>query len=117
MKKIKNKVLNKVHTICATLFVAVCITMLFAPEQTFAQTGVSKAKSALSTMTTDISGLYDTAWKALLAVAAIVAIIGGFIVYSKWSSGDPNATKLAAAWFGSALFLAIAGVFIKAMFL
>jgi hypothetical protein len=113
MKKIK----NKVHTISAILFMAICATMLFAPEQAFAQTGVSKAKSALSTMTTDVSGLYDTAYKALLAVAAIVAIIGGFIVYSKWSSGDPNATKLAAAWFGAALFLAVAGVFVKAMFL
>jgi hypothetical protein len=114
MKKTNNKVLNKVLRISATLFVAVC--MLFVPVQTFAQTGVSKAKSALATMTTDVSGLYDTVFKALLTIAAIVGIIGGFIVYSKWQSGDPNVTKLAAAWFGAALFLAVAGVFIKAMF-
>jgi hypothetical protein len=114
MKKIKNKVL----TVYATLFVAFCVTTMFIPEQTFAQTSViAKAKSALSTTTSEVSGLYDTAYKALLAIAAIVGIIGGFIVYSKWSSGDPNATKLAAAWFGSALFLAAVGVFIKAIFL
>jgi ABC-type oligopeptide transport system substrate-binding subunit len=114
MKKIKNKVRSKAFAIYAALFVAICAMSVPA----FAQTsGISKAKSALSTTTSEVSSLYDTAYKALLAIAAIVGIIGGFIVYSKWSSGDPNATKLAAAWFGSALFLAAVGVFIKAIFL
>jgi hypothetical protein len=108
---------NRLLKIYATLFVAFCFALL-VPEQVSAQTsGITKAKSALSTTSSEISGLYDTAYKALLAIAAIVGIIGGFIVYSKWSNGDPNATKLAAAWFGSALFLAAVGVFIKAMFL
>jgi hypothetical protein len=112
MKKIKNKLFK----ICATLFVAFCI-VLFAPELSAQTSGIAKAKTALNTTTSEVSGLYDTAYKALLAIAAIVGIIGGFIVYSKWSSGDPNATKLAAAWFGAALFLAAVGVFIKAIFL
>jgi TRAP-type C4-dicarboxylate transport system permease small subunit len=117
MKKIKNKVLNKVRTIYAKLFVTICAIMLLASTQVFAQAELSKAKTALGTVVSSITGIYDTVYKVLLAIAAIVAIIGGFIVYSKWNSGDPNATKLAAAWFGSALFLVVIGVFIKAVFL
>jgi TRAP-type C4-dicarboxylate transport system permease small subunit len=114
MKKIKNKLLK----LYATLLVAFCIALLVPGQLSYAQTsGIAKAKTALNTTTSEVSGLYDTAYKALLAIAAIVGIIGGFIVYSKWSSGDPNATKLAAAWFGAALFLAAVGVFIKAIFL
>ncbi|MDR1056463.1 MAG: DUF4134 domain-containing protein [Prevotellaceae bacterium] len=113
MKKIKNKLLK----IYVVLFMT-CFAMLLVPAELSAQTsGIAKAKTALNTTTSEVSGLYDTAYKALLAIAAIVGIIGGFIVYSKWSSGDPNATKLAAAWFGAALFLAAVGVFIKAIFL
>jgi hypothetical protein len=113
MKKIKNKLLKTYVVLFMT-----CSAMLLVSGQLSAQTsGITKAKSALSTTTSEVSGLYDTAYKALLAIAAIVGIIGGFIVYSKWSSGDPNATKLAAAWFGAALFLAAVGVFIKAIFL
>ncbi|MDR1182343.1 MAG: DUF4134 domain-containing protein [Bacteroidales bacterium] len=110
----KNK--NKLFKIYATLLVAFCIVLL-VPELSAQTSGIAKAKTALNTTTSEVSGLYDTAYKALLAIAAIVGIIGGFIVYSKWSSGDPNATKLAAAWFGAALFLAAVGVFIKAIFL
>jgi hypothetical protein len=113
MKKVKNRVLK----IYAALFVAFCMVLLLSDQISAQTSGITKAKSALNTTTSEITGLYDTAYKALLAIAAVVGIIGGFIVYSKWSNGDPNATKLAAAWFGSALFLAAVGVFMKAIFL
>jgi hypothetical protein len=118
MKKTKNNVLNNVHAIHAILFVAICAIMMFASEEALAQSsGLSKAKSALSTTTTEISGLFDTVYKLCLAVAAICAIIAGIIIYNKWGSGDPNATKLVAAWFGAGLFILAVGVFVKAMFL
>ncbi|MDR0606510.1 MAG: DUF4134 domain-containing protein [Bacteroidales bacterium] len=114
MKKIK----NKARTICAALFVAICTIMLFVPEQTHAQsTGISKAKTALNTVAGDISGLYDTVSKVLFAIAALIALVGGIIVYSKWTHGDPNAAKLVAAWLGSILFFVASGVLVRAMFL
>ncbi len=98
------------------LLIFFAVTVISA--QAFAQTsGISKAKTALTTTTTEISGLFDTVYKALMAIAAIIGLIGIVQVYSKWQGGDPNATKVAAAWFGAALFFVGAGVFIKAVFL
>jgi hypothetical protein len=119
MKKLKTKVLNIVLHFFAILVMAVCSMTFFTfSGQAFAQTtGLSKAKSALTTTTTEISGLFDLVSKFMFAIAAICALVGAFIVYSKWNSGDQQSTKLAAAWFGSGLFLLAAGVFVRAIFL
>ncbi len=47
--------------------------------------------------------LLDT--KLIYAIGAVVGLIGGVKVYSKWSSGDPDTTKTAASWFGACIFL------------
>ncbi|MDR1898280.1 MAG: DUF4134 domain-containing protein [Prevotellaceae bacterium] len=120
MKKIKTKVLNIVIHFFAILVMAVCsMTFFMFSGQAFAQTtgGINKAKTALTTVTSDISGLFELVSKFMFAIAAICALVGAFIVYSKWNSGDQQSTKLAAAWFGSGLFLLAAGIFIKAIFL
>jgi hypothetical protein len=89
------------------------VTLMSLP----ASAQISKAKTSLTTMTTDLSGLFDTASKVIYAIAALIGLIGGVVVYQKWSSGDPNTTKLVGAWFGSALFLAVVATFLRAMFL
>ncbi|MGL4364636.1 MAG: DUF4134 family protein [Bacteroidales bacterium] len=81
------------------------------------QAQISKAKSSLTTVTSDLSGLFDTAVKVMYACAAIAGLIGAITLYQKWNSGDPNTSKLVGAWFGAALFLAISATFLKTMFL
>jgi len=78
---------------------------------------VSKAKSALNTVTTDLQGIFDVVTKVMYAVAAIAGLIGAITIYQKWNSGDPNTNKLVGAWFGAALFLAVVATFLKAMFM
>jgi len=77
---------------------------------------ISKAKTALTSATSDLTGLFDTATKVIYAIAAISGLIGAITLYQKWNSGDPNTAKLVGAWFGAALFLAVVGTFLRAMF-
>lgn len=61
------------------------------------------------------ANLLDT--KLIYAIGAVVGLIGGVKVYSKWSSGDPDTTKTAASWFGACIFLIVAATILRSFFL
>ena len=48
---------------------------------------------------------------------AVVGLIGGVKVYSKFSSGDPDTSKTAASWFGACIFLIVAATILRSFFL
>ena len=52
----------------------------------------------------------------MYAIGAIVGLIGAVKVYNKWNSGDHDTGKVAAAWFGSCVFLVIVSTVIRAFF-
>ena len=53
----------------------------------------------------------------IYAIGAVVGLIGGIKVYSKWSSGDPDTSKTAASWFGACIFLVVAATILRSFFL
>ena len=59
--------------------------------------------------------LLDT--KLIYAIGAVVGLIGGVKVYSKFSSGDPDTSKTAASWFGVCIFLIVAATILRSFFL
>ncbi|MEO8172540.1 MAG: DUF4134 domain-containing protein [Sediminibacterium sp.] len=52
----------------------------------------------------------------MYAVGAIVGLIGAVKVFQKWNAGDHDTGKVAAAWFGSCVFLVVVVTVIKAFF-
>lgn len=52
----------------------------------------------------------------MYAIGAIVGLIGAVKVYQKWSAGDHDTGKVAAAWFGACVFLVVVVTVIKAFF-
>ena len=59
--------------------------------------------------------LLDT--KLIYAIGAVVGLIGGVKVYSKFSSGDPDTSKTAASWFGACIFLIVSATVLRSFFL
>lgn len=59
--------------------------------------------------------LLDT--KLIYAIGAVVGLIGGVKVYSKFPSGDPDTSKTAASWFGACIFLIVAATILRSFFL
>ena len=55
--------------------------------------------------------------KLSYAVGAVIRLIGGVKVSSKFSSGDPDASKTAASWFGACIFLTVAATILRSFFL
>jgi hypothetical protein len=79
------------------------------------RTGASAAM-ALNNVQTDMTSYVQPITNICYIVAAIVGIIGGVQVYSKWTSGDPGAGKTAAGWGAAAVFLILVPSIITSLF-
>lgn len=64
-----------------------------------------------------VRGYFDKGVSLMYVTAAVIGLVGAIKVYSKWSSGDPDTTKVASAWFGGCVFVAIAAAVLRAFFL
>lgn len=65
---------------------------------------------------TKVRGYFAAGTNLMYAVGAIVGLIGAVKVYQKWNSGDQDTGKVAAAWFGSCVFLVVVATVIKSFF-
>lgn len=64
-----------------------------------------------------VSSYFQPLTTLIYAIAAVLGLVGGVRVYSKFSSGDPDASKSATALFLSCVFLVIVGTVLKSFFL
>ena len=64
-----------------------------------------------------VTSYFDPGTKLIYAIGAVVGLIGGVKVYSKFSSGDPDTSKTAASWFGACIFLIVAATILRSFFL
>jgi hypothetical protein len=65
---------------------------------------------------TQVRSYFAAGTNLMYGVGAIVGLIGAVKVYQKWNSGDPDTGKVAAAWFGSCVFLVVVATVIKSFF-
>jgi len=86
------------------------VAALSASAQGNGMAGISEA-------TNMVTSYFDPLTKLIFAVAAILGLVGGVRVYSKFSSGDPDASKSATALFLSCVFLVIVGTVLRSFFL
>lgn len=73
--------------------------------------------AGINEATNMVTSYFDPLTKLIFAVAAILGLVGGVRVYSKFSSGDPDASKSATALFLSCVFLVIVGTVLRSFFL
>ena len=65
---------------------------------------------------TRVRSYFDSGTDLMYAIGAIVGLIGAVKVYQKWNSGDHDTGKVAAAWFGSCVFLVVVATVIRSFF-
>lgn len=86
--------------------------LLLISFYTTAQNGIAGINEA----NTKVRSYFASGTNLMYAVGAIVGLIGAVKVYQKWNSGDHDTGKVAAAWFGSCVFLVIVATVIKSFF-
>ncbi|MCU4176977.1 DUF4134 domain-containing protein [Carboxylicivirga sp. N1Y90] len=89
----------------------ILIGLLYILPRLFAQSadGIDQA-------TTEVQSYVDPVANLIIAIGAVVGLIGGIRVYIKWQSGDQDTQKALMGWFGACLFLVLVGVVIRAFF-
>ena len=90
--------------------VALGLTAMSALAQGNGAAGITEATSM-------VTSYFAPATNLIYAIGAIVGLIGGVKVYSKFSSGDPDTGKTAASWFGACIFLIVSATILRSFFL
>jgi hypothetical protein len=74
------------------------------------------ANAGINEANTKVRSYFAAGTNLMYAVGAILGLIGAVKVYQKWNSGDQDTGKVAAAWFGSCVFLVVVATVIKSFF-
>jgi len=90
------------------------ILLLLSSVVVIAQTGDGDA--GIRQATDMVKGYFATATTLLYAVGAVVGLVGAVKIFQKWNSGEPDTSKIAAAWFGSCIFLVVVATVLKSFF-
>ncbi|MDM8175988.1 DUF4134 domain-containing protein [Olivibacter sp. 47] len=77
-----------------------------------AQSGLDGIEQA----NTEVRGYFDAGTKLMYGVGAMIGLIGAVKVYQKWNGGEQDTNKVAAAWFGSCIFLVVVTTIIRSFF-
>lgn len=77
---------------------------------------MAQSAAGIDQATAEVSSYVDPVSNLIIAIGAVVGLIGGVRVYIKWQSGDQDTQKAIMGWFGACLFLILIGVVIKAFF-
>ena len=72
--------------------------------------------AGINEATTKVKSYFNSGTSLMYAIGAIVGLVGAIKVYQKWNSGDQDTGKVAAAWFGSCVFLVVVATVIKSFF-
>lgn len=106
VKKFTGKYGKKISVFAAAMSVSL---MTMAQTATGFGAGIDSAQSEIQPLFSKVSVL-------MLAIGGIIGLIGAIRIYIKWNNGDQDVTKSIIAWGGAALFLAISGAVIGAVF-
>ena len=92
--------------------ILVLLTLIISQVNLLAQDGNAGIQEANQ----KVRSYFDSGTNLMYAVGAILGLIGAVKVYQKWNSGDPDTGKVAAAWFGSCVFLVVVVTVIRSFF-
>ena len=96
----------KIKKLVVTCLLLLCKIAIYAQD---ANAGINEAN-------TKVRSYFSAGTNLMYAVGAVVGLIGAVKVYQKWNSGDPDTGKVAAAWFGSCVFLVVVATVIRSFF-
>jgi len=99
--------MKKINRIKQSFFVLLAFISLPALAQ--GTQGIDSAAGEINKYFTSVGNL-------VLAIAAVVGLVGAIRVYIAWNNGDQDINKKIMGWFGAILFIVIVGVVLKAFF-
>jgi hypothetical protein len=90
--------------------ILLCLSCCAIPV--FAQPGLDEMNQA----TKDLTSSFFSAFNCSMVLGAIFGIAGAVKIYHNWQMGHERMTAEVSAWFFAALFMVLAGAFLRALF-
>lgn len=94
------------------LFISGVMLVAALENSIYGQDGIAGINEANQ----QVRSYFDAGTELMYAIGAILGLIGAVKVYQKWNAGDPDTGKVAAAWFGSCVFLVVVATVIQSFF-
>ena len=91
---------------------ALVIMLLLVSTVIYAQ----DANAGINEATNKVKSYFQTGTNLMYAIGAVSGLVGAIKVYQKWNSGDHDTGKVAAAWFGSCVFLVVVATVLQSFF-
>ncbi|MBX2896831.1 MAG: DUF4134 domain-containing protein [Cyclobacteriaceae bacterium] len=98
-------------TKCKALGLALLVYLI-----TFGLAQAQDGNAGINEATMRVRSYFATGTSLMYAIGAVLGLVGAVKVYQKWNSGDPDTGKVAAAWFGSCVFLVIVATVLRSFF-
>jgi hypothetical protein len=92
----------------ALIFCCCCLLALGA----IAQPGIDEMQQARQQLASSFFSAMDCA----MVLAGIFGIVGAMRIYHNWQMGHPRIDEAVMAWFLAAVFMVLAGTFLRAAF-
>jgi hypothetical protein len=108
MKRTSKAVIHRWKALAIAIFVYTTTMVL----DLYAQDG----NAGINEATMRVRSYFTTGVNLMYAIGALLGLVGAVKVYQKWNSGDPDTGKVAAAWFGSCIFLVVVATVLRAFF-
>ena len=78
--------------------------------------GQAQGVEGITAADTEVRTYVEAVGNLVLAIGAVVGLIGAIRVYIAWNNGDQDVTKKIMGWLGACLFLVLSGAVITAFF-
>jgi hypothetical protein len=115
MKKTKYKAIIRSHADYNQVIGSILITMVFIIASVIS-VQAQDGNAGINEATMRVRSYFTTGTTLMYSIGAILGLVGAIKVYSKWNSGDQDTGKVAAAWFGSCIFLVVVANVIRSFF-
>ena len=110
MKKYSRKLIK--NTQQKRSIACIILVLLAINYPIYAQDGLAGINEANQ----QVRSYFGAGTELMYGIGALLGLIGAVKVYQKWNAGDPDTGKVAAAWFGSCVFLVVVATVIKSFF-
>jgi hypothetical protein len=93
--------------------------LLFTTALLSLTTIVAKAQdgaAGINEADTQVRAYFEPGTQLMYAIGAVLGLVGAVKVFQKWNAGDNDTGKVAAAWFGSCIFLVVVATVLQSFF-
>lgn len=77
----------------------------------------AQGAAGIDAASSEVASYFDPVDGLILSIAAVVALVGGCVVFIRWQSkSSNNVPGEILGWVGACVFVLLIGVFVKAIF-